>query len=386
MSFEFPEEKFPSPKLVWHGAAGPARAMPFDFNRESRLILQAEVDGRVSTLLLDSGMEVSAISRDLFSRLHRKSAGTLPIYDRGALQETQLVQGVDVSLPMVSIRGMTVAVMDMDLLCSMIGLRIDGVLGREIFEAAFVDIDFPQRQIAFAPAGAAFHSVAAATTPLRRFKAGRGRIIAVLLESGPPVELEFDLGSANPLVVQSSYWKPNGLHLDRRLSNSLVGGANGIRETGLISMKEVSFAGFTLTGVDALLEQPTPGFDHRLGHGTIGMPILSKFRIGADYTNNVLHVSSPSKTGAIPIPRNRTGLRVLQQNQYLRVLLVARNSPAAKENWQPGDLIRLVNGRPIDDVYWSSGFWRWGEADAGTEVCLTMENGGIRYLILGDYY
>jgi hypothetical protein len=386
MSFDFPEDKFPSPKLVWLGAAESARSMPFDFNRESRLILRGEVEGRTSTLLLDSGMEVSAISRDLFSRLNRKSAGTLPVIDRSALQKAQIVPGVEIILPMVRIRDLTVAVMDLDFLCSMIGLRIDGVLGREIFEAAFVDIDFPRRQIALAPAGTAFHSVGSAVTPLCRFKAGRGRTIAVSLEHGPPVELEFDLGSANPLVLQSGYWQPNGLHLGRPLSNSLVGGANGIRETGLISMKEVTFAGFTLAGVDALLEQPTPGFDHRLGHGTIGMPILSKFRIGADYTKNILHVSSPSSDGRISIPRNRSGLRVLQQGQCLKVLLVARDSPAAKGNWQQGDMVRLVNGRPIDDTYWSSGFWRWSEADVGTEVRLTMANGETRYLILADYY
>lgn len=384
--FRFPEEKFPRPQLVWLDVAVAAWTMPFDFNRESRLILRAHVDGVVSTLLLDSGMEVSSISRDLFSRLHRKSAGALSVFDRGAFQETQLVRDVDITLPMVSIRELTVAVMDMDLLCSMIGLRIDGVLGREIFEAAFVDINFQGRQITFAPAGSALHSVGAATTPLCRFKEGRGRSVAVSLEQEPPVELEFDLGSANPIVLQSGYWKSKSLHLGRGLSNSLVGGANGIRETGLISMRAVTFAGFRLTGVDALLEQPTPGFEHRLGHGTIGMPILSKFRIGADYTNNILHVSLPSDDSPIAIPRNRSGLRVVQQGQHLKVLLVARESPAEKNNWKREDLICLVNGRPIDDGYWSSGFWRWGEAESGTRVTLTMANGTIRQLILDDYY
>lgn len=385
MNFQFPEGTFPRGQLDWTAADGAGHTMAFDFNRESRIIIQGLVDGEAATLLLDSGMEVSVISSELFSRLGRTSSGDMPFIDRGAVSKLVLTSGIEFVLPMVRLHGLTVGVLDLKPMSAMIGLKIDALLGREIFEDAVVEIDFPRRLLGLAPTGE-LPEGEWASIPLRRFNAGRGRTIPLTLETYEPVELEFDLGSANPLVLQSSYWKAAGLHVGRRASDSLIGGAHGIRRTGLINLKNVAIGAINLTEVDALLEQPAAGIEARLGNGIVGIPILSRFRIATDYPNSVLYIHSPAAEQQLRLPKNRSGLRVIQEGSYLRILLVAKNSPAAKAGWKAGELIALVNGRPIDDRYWKSNFWRWAEAPAGTSIALTMSDRSIRRLTLNDYY
>ena len=386
MNLKFPEGTFPPGRFDWATGSEANRNMRFDFNRESRIIIQGRVDGQAATLFLDSGMEISTISTELFSRLRRTSSGSIPFADRGTVSRLSLTRDVEFLLPMLRLHGLTVGVLDLAPVSTMIGVKIDALLGREIFERAMVEIDFPRRQLGLTPSGELpenrWESI-----PLRRFAAGRGRTISLSLEGSGPVELEFDLGSANPIVLQSSYWRPAGLHLNRQVSDSVVGGANGIRRTGLISLANVALGAISLAEVDALLEQPAVGIEDRLGNGTVGIPVLSRFRIATDYTNSLLYIHSPTpEQPPLRLPKNRSGLRVMQQGSYLRVLLVARNSPAAKAGWKTGELIALVNGRSIDNSYWETGFWRWAEAPAGTSVALTMSDRSIRLLLLNDYY
>ena len=360
--------------------------LPFTFSRRSRILLIGEVNGERAVILLDSGAEKSVVDARLATRIKLRPVGSTTFSDRRSVTTAPLVGGVDLSLGSLHIKGLTALVADLAPIGTMTGMDIGVLLGREIFESAVVDIDFPRERIAFSVVQGFSPPGGAPSTALHRSEAGHGRLIEVTLEDRQRVKLDFDLGSANPIILQHPFWSSTGLASERRVSNSLIGGIGGIREAGLISLRSVALAGVRVRNVDALLEAPRGSLEGRLGSGVIGLPILSQFRIITDYTRERLYLVRDASTEVKELSRNRSGLRVLQEGATLRVLLVARHSPAEKNGWQAGDRIVAVNGHPIDDAYWTGDLWRWAEAPAGTRVTLTTGDGSTREIELDDYY
>ena len=358
----------------------------FTFSRQSRVILGGMVNGERIQILLDSGAEQTLIDRDLAARLKLRQISSTTFSDRRSVIASPVVEGPQITFGSLHIDGLSATAADFAPIKAMTGLDVGVLLGREIFEEMVVDIDFARERIAFSQPEGYSPPPGAASAALDVVPAGHRRAVEVVLEDKLPVRLEFDLGSASAVILQQPFWKSAKLTSQRRVSNTLLGGAGGIWEAGLISLSSVTLAGFTLQNVDALLEPPRGVLEGQLGNGTIGIPIWSKFRVIADYSRDRLYLIATAGTNLQGLPRNRAGLRVIQEGPALRVLLVARHSPAERAGWRRGEKIIAVDGHPIDATYWASGVWRWAEAPAETRVVLTLSDGSARELELSDYY
>lgn len=364
------------------GATGP---LPFNFSRRCRIVLNLAVVGTFTTAILDSGAEQTIVDSRLAQNLQLKPVGTTWFSDRRSVNDVSIVE-LSATFGALCVEGLEAAVVDLAPLSAMTGLEIGLILGREVFEAAVVDIDFNKELIAFAEPSDFEAPAGAAVTPLKRSDAGRGRVVEVQVDDHRRAQFEFDLGSANALAVQHGWWTASGIAAGRPVSNSLIGGTGGIREVALISLPSISVAGHVLHDVDCLLEPPRGALEERLGNGVIGMPVWSSFRVITDYSRDLLYLLDGAPSQKKRLPRNRSGLRVLHGAEGLRVLLVAYQSPAAQAGWQVGDMIVAINGNAVDDNYWTGDLCRWAEAPSGTEVHLQLQKGESRHLVLRDYY
>jgi predicted metalloprotease with PDZ domain len=103
-----------------------------------------------------------------------------------------------------------------------------------------------------------------------------------------------------------------------------------------------------------------------------------------DAPHGLLHLE-PGPDLERPFRRDRTGLNVVKDGSALVVQTVAPGSPAEADGWTPGTRIVAIDGRPIDDSYWSDLYgWQW--RPVGSELTLTDDAGRERRLVLADYY
>jgi C-terminal processing protease CtpA/Prc len=61
-------------------------------------------------------------------------------------------------------------------------------------------------------------------------------------------------------------------------------------------------------------------------------------------------------------------------------------SPAVALGLAVGDKVRVINGQPVGNDYWTSDQWRWPFGAAGTEVELNLSDGRTIKLTLADFY
>lgn len=375
----------PATEIRFNDPAAGTPWINFDFSRRSRIILPGHLDGNPLVLLLDSGAEKTIIDQSYANTLKLRRTGTTVFTDRNRVSINSLASGIRITLPGLTVTPNEVVLADLRPIGTMTGIQISAILGREIFERTVVEIDFNQTRIRFLPFDGFVPRRCAVGIPLRKFHAGHGRVIDVQLGNEGTVPLEFDLGSANPIVLQRSYWEQTNLGKGP-LSNSLIGGVGGIREAHLTSLPFVQIGGWRINEVDTLLEIKLAQMEARLGNGLLGMPLISKFRVTTDFNRNMLYLGVDENANALSLSRHRSGLRLLQEDQSLRVILVARNSPAEKAGWKIGDQIASVSGHRIDEHYWRGSVAQWHELGNGTKVNLVMVDGTSRLLVLQDYY
>ncbi|MBF5043509.1 hypothetical protein FGE12_14010 [Aggregicoccus sp. 17bor-14] len=360
--------------------------LPFEFFNENRVYIPAKVNGRDTQVLLDSGAEMTVVDAGYARELGLAAQGTLPAVGSGGQDRAQLAAGVDILLGDLQLKGLTVAIIDLAQVAKEIGHPLPVVLGKEAFNQLVVDVDFPNRRIAFheprgfqAPAGAV-------KVPLKESTGGM-REVQISVEGRPPVPVLFDVGNGGALSLYAAYWKRAGLLEGRRHSRTLSGAVGGLQERDVAVLGTVRLAGVTFHDVPTVFDgedQSVSSSSRNLGN--LGLQVLGRFRMITDYARDTMLLVPDARAVARPFDKDRAGLALLPHGEYLEVLLVSPGSPAAAAGWKKGERVVAIDGQRVAQGYSGTPLAKWRYAPAGKQVSLTLADGTTRSLTLQDYY
>jgi hypothetical protein len=268
----------------------------------------------------------------------------------------------------------------------MIGHPLPVILGKEAFNQLVVDVDFPNRRVAFhAPEG--FRAPARAVNVPLREGAGGMRVLEVSVEGRAPVPVLFDVGNGGTLSLYASYWKKAGLLEGRPRARTLSGAVGGLQERDLAVLKTLSLAGVTLHDVPTVFDgedESVSSSDRTLGN--LGLQVLSRFRMITDYAQDTLLLVPDARALKARFPKDRAGLMLMPRGTHLEVLLVSPGSPAAQGGWKKGERVVAIDGQPITPDFSGTKLARWRYRPAGQTVTLKLADGGERKLTLRDYF
>lgn len=373
----------PAPVRIYSFDKGAKRTDPlaFDFYLGSRIYIPATVNGQETHVLLDSGAETTVIDKAWAEKMGIKPSAAVVAVGTGGRQEAQLASGVTIRIGAMELNNITVALIDLAAIEKMIGRPLPVVLGKEVFNELVVDLDFEGKTIAFhdpqvfqAPAGAV-------ETPV--IMANGIRSVPVSVEGGPPVQFDFDIGNGGPLIVYSAYWKAHGLLDDGRgKSKTLSGAVGGLREQQVATVRSLTFGGATFTDIPTVFtDDRGESAESNRTLGNIGLPILSRFRMYADFSHDRLFLQ-PTAAVAKPFPRDLTGLRMQPGAEKATILMVAPGSPAEAAGMKTGEVVVSLDGVPLKEA----GLSALRAKPAGTTLKVTTEAGKTYELTLKAYY
>ena len=120
--------------------------------------------------------------------------------------------------------------------------------------------------------------------------------------------------------------------------------------------------------------------------GNLGAGILTRFGIIFDFTRNRLHVEPGPGWDTTPFDKNRLGITTNFEDGKLKILHVAKSSPAEQAGLKPGDILEKVNGTTFSEDTWSSSMKKICRAANETPVHLCLADGREFHLMLSDYY
>jgi hypothetical protein len=362
-------------------STGPIKYNPFT---GTRIYIPATVNGRKVEVLLDSGADTTVLDKSFAKSIGRDMVGSGVAVGSGGEQESGYAKDVTISIGSMTLKAPTVAVIDLAEVANRIAIPLPVILGKDVFLQSIVDIDPSGPTIAFHDPATFTPPQGATLVPLEPL--GSLRVVPVSVEGLPDAPMLFDLGNGGYMSLSPAYWQKHDLLKGRPSSTRSSGAIGGEQINRVATLKTIRFAGITLRDVPAEFSTPNVETDSDREAGNVGMPLLRRFRMMIDFPNNrIFVIPLPGKIDE-PFPRDRAGLRAVQDGNKLVVRHVSEGSPAAAAGWQEGDAIVAVDGQPISPEFPSSQLSLWAWQPPGTAVTLTMADGSRRTLRLADYF
>jgi predicted aspartyl protease len=364
-----------------------AEWIPFEFLGEQHILLAGAVNGHPADMILDTGAEISVVDRTFADSIDLQQADTLHMKGFGGSTESFLAEGLKLSVGNLSIHQTAVAVADLTDFSVALGQPVPVILGTEAFMQAIVDIDYPNRRIAFRAADNFRYDGPGNTLELKHLKRGRHAVEASI-EGGASAWYMIDTGSGFTADVYPQLARRLQLLNDRAPTSKWIsGGIGGLVEGTTASVLDFSLGGFDLKDVPVWIPDGTdPKSANADFDGLLGSGILSRFRILFDFGHGRMHLEGGPGWQTRDFSRNRMGLAALPEGEQLLVIFVAPGSPAESAGWQKGMSIATVEGLSGTPGELRAKLRKLSTSAAGTRISLRDQNGTERALVLTRFY
>lgn len=368
----------PSSAAARKGDCAAAAWHDFDIDRDRHIRVPVTIAGVAFSAVLDSGAARSVMDRAVASQLGLQfqsgyTARGLTSDVEGAIGEAATVRIGNIAL------SLSMGVLDLGALSKASSRPIDMVLGREIFEQGIVDIDFRKERIRFLNRDCALKDSRAIVLPLQN-KDGIYSVTAAVEGMGE-ADFLLDLGSTVSIYLSPAYALEMKLLEGKKVSTGMTIGMEGLDLSLLSTLRSFNLAGVEFRNVPVAI----PERWSQRTTGVIGLPVLARFRVQIDAAAGNIRLTPDGDAERTPFSRDRSGLSTYREDRHLRVLHVARGSPAERAGLRPNDRIVAINGIGVPKAY-PPGAVPIGRKPAGTVVKLLTAEGGDHSITLEDYY
>jgi hypothetical protein len=206
-----------------------------------------------------------------------------------------VVPGVDLEVGGLSLSGLTVASLDLKSIAVRSGEPWSAILGDEVFNETVVDLDFPNRQVAFRDPASFRPPRGAITVALARD--GDTRLAPLSLDDGPPALFIMDTGFSDNLRIAPVLAQRQNLMSGQAGRPIMIGAIGGDAKGVIGDIASVKLGGLSFANVSAVFSDtwPSATYTDRVG-GLLGLGLLSRFRVIVDWPHDRLYL--------IPAPAN----------------------------------------------------------------------------------
>jgi len=233
-------------------------------------ILECTIGGQTVPCLLDTGNSGMSMSLELAESLGIEAVGTaFEINGMGSY-----ATGVAKAPPLSIGSGVTYPSAYYVLLHDIHRFGFDLVLGTDAFATTRLTIDYPKREVTFAPAsgGELEHPI---PLTFRNFVP----IVRVGLDAEPPIPMLLDTGDESTINLAYAYYQAHPVFKATRIENVAGVGGSSVQVSGEIPSVTLGEFAATHQRIGATKKSfPT-------GQGHVGSGFLSHFRVTFDYTH-----------------------------------------------------------------------------------------------------
>jgi membrane-associated protease RseP (regulator of RpoE activity) len=352
----------------------------FEYWDQKHIFIPADVNGHKTKVLLVTGLPVSNIDKSLAASIGLPTDGKR----RAGEKSSDLVHEVTIRIGNLTLHNTDAAIADFTPLASHLGHEVPFMLGDDVFNGLAVDIDFVHQRIEFTDPAHQLKPAGAVEVPLTRVE--DIPLIPVSIEGAPPAQFEMGIGNAGDMLIYQPYYEAHKLLESRNLSKRLGIGSGGIVAEPVGVLRRANFAGFAFTDMPAaFIPSALAGTKSDAIAGDLGLPVLARFELIVDYTNNRLYVIPNPNLLHQPFARDRLGLWLNKKDSDLVVEFVSPDSPAQAAGLKVGDRITAINGKPAQ-VWSETSLADLKYGKDRMQLNFALEDGTVKHATLGSYY
>lgn len=241
------------------------------------------INGVETEALFDSGSEITVVDLGFAAHAVQGNAETVEARGTGAATVAAgLVPGVAIGAAGLELADSVIAVMDLsDISQRLVGRPVPAILGREIFDASRLAIDFDSGQVCRMDRGAEPDGV-------RRELVSRHGIMAFEIAiEGRTVLADFDTGNRGSLLLDTTAAEAVGLLDGRPQTTRPGGGIGGAVDRRVLAARSVDVASTVFDSVEVEVDLR----ESEAGSANIGLGLLTRFNIVVDFTEAAIWLS-----------------------------------------------------------------------------------------------
>jgi len=320
-------------------------SFPFRHYTGGVMVLRAKFDNVPDTLnfILDTGSGGISLDSATCTEFNIVPTPTDTfITGMGGMRKVPFVFNKTLHLPGLSVEHLNFHVNDYDVLTSVYGEKVDGIIGYSFFSRYIVKIDFDSSlisvyspgKIRYPDGGTTLHP-AFTSLPIQRLKIKDKRNLNY--------NFYFDTGAGLCLLMSEQFAKDSGILLSRRKPvKTQAEGMAGKFLMKLTVIKEVKIGPFAFRRVPTYIyddEYNVTAFPFT--GGLLGNDLLRHFNMIVNYPAREIHLV-PNTHYFDEFDYGYTGLAIYYTNGKIMVDDVIEKSPGARAGLKPGDEIFAV--------------------------------------------
>ncbi|MFM8819230.1 MAG: aspartyl protease family protein [Phenylobacterium sp.] len=334
------------------------------------IVLKVQIAGETIAAVLDTGASHSGIDSSLAKQLGIAAAKSVAL--NGFSKQVQAKQSVGTHITVAGSEYSTsLLIVDM----TPMGLEQKMILGRDFLDSHIIELEFSNSRFRILESAEAKELY---SEPISLISHSRRILRMPVRINGQEVFADLDLGNQNALLISDSAAAQLVPELPR--STWITLDVSGLLTTGSVIVPVFSVAGTDLRSVPALVMALPDN-----ASANVGLPVLRRFAMTLDLGKSRLWLTPDAAAIYRPFERNRLGAALEPQEEGLKIVHVALNSPAAAAGLAVGDVIVEVDGRRVTRDNRSE-LSQFGKGAAGESHRILTQAGRNILLKLRDYY
>lgn len=310
------------------------------------IILQVRLDDFPDTLnfILDTGSGGVSLDSSTVSYFHLPiTPSERRVRGIGSFRKISYVTGQTLHLPNLTVEHLDFHINNYDLLTSVYGVKIDGIIGYSFLSRYIVKIDYDKSMLEIWEPGT--------------IKYPRGGFLLKPVINGIPIfdasvsddnttssHFYFDTGAGLCLLMSEDFERDSSiLKKGKRIIETQAEGLGGKTPMKLTTVKEIKIGKYKFKKVPAHVfrdEYNVTAYPS-LG-GLIGNDLLRRFNLVLNYGEKEIHMK-PNSHFRESFDYSYTGLGVYLVDGQIIIEDVLKDSPGEKAGLMPGDVIIAIN-------------------------------------------
>jgi hypothetical protein len=296
------------------------------------------------------------------------------------VRKVSFLYGARLNLPGLSVDSLDFHVNDYEILSSVYGIRVDGIIGYSFFSRYIVRLDYDMMQMDVFTQGEYLYPKGGHTL--------RPLLTNIPIQTGSVHDAHwltsrfyFDTGAGLALLLSESFVRDSSV-LAIKKKAPLVTQAEGVG--GKMTMRITTIRKFRLGPYSFrkvptfLFEDPYNITNYPFLGGLIGNDILRRFNTVINYAKREIHII-PNKHLRDPFDYSYTGLGIYQVDGRVVVEDVLPGSPGEQAGFRTGDMILAIN----NDISGNIRIYKELLQQTGTKLRFLVRNeDGIRVLTM----
>lgn len=310
------------------------------------IIIKAALDESKDSLnfVLDTGSGGISLDSSTAANLKLKPAKTdKTIRGIAGIKTVDFIYKKNLHLPKLTVDSLDFHVNNYDLLTSVYGIKVDGIIGYSFFRRYIVKINYDTYTLEVYspgtlkyPRGGYMLRPKFTTLPLVN--------LGVRDEAKTSQQFIFDTGAGLNMLLSEDYVADSSLlKKKRKLFPVQAEGLGGKKMMNITVVKEITVGNYKFKNVPTYIFNDEFNItSYPLLGGLIGNDILRRFNAIINYPDFTIHLK-PNSHFAEPFDYTYTGLGIFSIEGKVLVMDVIDNSPAHKAGFLPGDEIFALN-------------------------------------------